>query len=276
MTKDNGFEYISSKNNEKVKGFAKLSSLKYRKSEGLFLAEGVKLALEATGCGCARCLLVRENSLGSADVKNVLDKSGGDVIKYILADEAFAKVSTESAPQGVIAVCAPPRFHSTGSDTDPASLDGASVLALDGVRDPGNLGTVIRSSLAFGTDVLILGDCADVYNPKTVRATMGALFRMRLVVTDSLPEYLSALSKRGRRILGAALDERALTFGDHLPKATDVPVVGNEGHGLSAEVLSVCDDLIKIPMNDGAESLNAGVASSIIMWEYSKLRRTII
>lgn len=265
----NEIEYISSKQNEKVKLFSKLSQAKYRRESGLFLAEGVKLSLETLESGCAKYILVSESKAESDDVKRVLDKCGRDVIKYILSDSSFGKVSTESAPQGVIAVAACPDSITANTDVD---LPGERVIAFDGIRDPGNLGTVIRSAVAFGYDAIILGDSADILNPKTVRATMGAIYKIRIFESENLPETLEKLRCSGRRILGAALTDDAVKFPLPDMSPLDVPVVGNEGHGISNEVLNVCTSFVKIPMTDNAESLNASVAASVIMWEYSKIQ----
>ncbi len=261
-----GFEYISSRQNEKVKFFSKLSDQKYRREAGLFLAEGVKLADEAVRAGRAEYLLISEDALETPAVKEVLDKSGESVIKYILADAAFDKVSTEQAPQGIIAVCRIP----SESEPEAEDLRGVRVIALDGIRDPGNLGTILRTALAFGYGEVALYDCADLYGPKTVRASMGALFRIRADVSSDLPSFLSSLKESGRRVLGAALCDGAKTFDGNDTDPSDVVVIGNEGHGISPAVLDACTSFIKIPMSSHSESLNAAVAASVIMWEYSK------
>lgn len=263
------FEYISSKQNEKVKTFAKLASAKYRDEAGMFLAEGVKLASEAVDAGCAEYLLVRESSAETSEIRKVLDKSEDSVIKYILTDPVFDKVTTESAPQGIIAVSRCLAIHTAGDVCSPSSLEGKRVAALDGIRDPGNLGTIMRSAAAFGYDALLLHDCADLYNPKTVRASMGALFKVPTVECSDLASYLKGFS--GRRILGAALTLDAVDLISLELSASDVTVIGNEGHGISDGVMSACTSFVKIPITDKAESLNAATAASVIMWEYSKI-----
>jgi TrmH family RNA methyltransferase len=268
----NGFEYVTSKQNEKIKLFAKLGMSKYRNETKLFLAEGVKLAEESVDSDSARFMLACESCADDSAIKRILDKCGESVIKYILSDPVFEKVSTESAPQGIIAVSAVPYSHKTDREVSPTALAGKRVAAFDSIRDPGNLGTILRSALAFGFDAVILYDCADIYNPKAVRASMGAVFKMRVVTCGDLPSYLSGLKDLGRRVLGAALRDDAEDFSKVDLKTSDVPVIGNEGHGIGDDVASSCSSFIKIPMTDRAESLNAAVASSVIMWEYSKLR----
>ncbi|MBR0303683.1 MAG: RNA methyltransferase [Clostridia bacterium] len=268
---DKNYQFISSKNNERIKRFASLSERKYRDALRQFLAEGVKLAEEAAEARCASCLLICEDALERADVKLILDKCGDDVIKYILTRDVFDKVSTERAPQGLIAVSEYLPNHKTDAECPPRELDGRRVIALDGVRDPGNLGTILRTAAAMGYDCVLLGECADIYNTKTVRASMGAIYRISTVVCRSLPDYLSELSDAGRRIVATSLSDDSVDFVTFEKRPSDIPVIGNEGHGLSEGVASCCDSFVKIPMSSGVESLNAGTASSIIMWEYFKI-----
>ena len=267
----NNFEYITSRQNEKVKDFARLSMSKYREEKHLFLAEGVKLAAEACSAGAVSALLVADSARERDEIKSLLDKCGDDVIQYILADHVFEKVTTESAPQGVIAVVRYPE----GYGTESCDLDGRRVVALDGIRDPGNLGTIIRSAAALGYDDVILGDSADPFGTKAVRASMGALFKVRLVKCGNLAEYLKKLSA-SRRVIGAALRDDSEDFTSIELLDSDIPVIGNEGHGISKDVASSCSMFVKIPMSEGSESLNASVAASVIMWEYSKNRQSII
>ncbi len=145
-------------------------------------------------------------------------------------------------------------------------------MALSSVRDPGNIGTLMRTASAFGVDTLILSsDCADIYNPKTVRASMGALFRQKTVIADDLAALLSNLKTSGRRIIAAEPDASALPIGEAKLSAEDCIVIGNEGHGVSEEVLAVCDTSVFIPISSSTESLNASVAGAVLMWEMSKL-----
>ncbi|MBE6563336.1 MAG: RNA methyltransferase [Ruminococcaceae bacterium] len=262
------FEYIQSKDNDRVKLFSKLEKSKYRKEHGLFLAEGRKLAVEAVGADCAKYLLVREDVLETEDIQSIIKAAEGKSEVLVLSNAAFGKITTESAPQGIIAVCSFPEKHACG---DACISDDKKIIILDGIRDPGNLGTILRSAVAFGIDAVILGDCADIYSPKTVRAAMGAVFKLQLVLCDSLSVFVSKLKKNGRKILGAALGKNSVELGEYSLARNDAVVIGNEGHGISEEVLSVCDSFLKIPMEENCESLNAGIAASVIMWELYKL-----
>ena len=143
-----------------------------------------------------------------------------------------------------------------------------SVFALESVRDPGNLGTIIRSAVAFGVDCILLSsDCADLYNPKTIRAAMGTLFQQNIFVLEDMEGVLKMISQNGRKTYAAALSKNAKLLGRCEFSCQDCIVVGNEGHGLSDKIISVCDEKILIPMTPNAESLNAAIASSICLWE---------
>ena len=140
------------------------------------------------------------------------------------------------------------------------------VIVLEGVQDPGNVGTVIRTANALGMDAVVLtGACADLYSPKTVRAAMGALFRQP-VLTCSMDELMQLLHAHGLKLYGAALTDAA----QDLRRAPAAVAIGSEGRGLSAQLLAQCDGQIIIPMQPGAESLNAAVAAAVVMWEIAR------
>ena len=144
-----------------------------------------------------------------------------------------------------------------------------SVLVLENVQDPGNVGTVVRTANAFGIDAVILvGACADLYQPKTARATMGAIFRQRVLHMD-LDGLCALLKQQGLPLYGAALDERARDIRT-LDLHCAALAVGSEGQGLSRELLDRCAETVIIPMRPDSESLNAAVAASVLMWEMTK------
>ena len=149
-----------------------------------------------------------------------------------------------------------------------ASPDSGRILLCESLRDPGNVGTVVRTAFAFGIDWLIFSrDCADLYNPKTLRGAMGTMFSQKILRTDDLPAAVSLLQSKGRRVYAAALDRHARQLGSFAFAPGDCVVIGNEGHGLSREMLEVCCEKVYIPMAGNAESLNASVAASVLMWE---------
>ena len=264
-------EFISSRNNRLAVRIHSLGQKKYRDAERLFRADGIKLFREAVACRVQLyAVLLRES--GSDRFLPEAGSAGCPV--YLLADGVFDKISEEKSPEGIISVIKylDSLHKSAKIKKEAASLigPGDSVLALESVRDPGNFGTVVRSAAAFGVDTLLVSsDCADQYGPRAVRAAMGALFSRRIIRTDDLPGTLSLLRESGRRVFSAALDKNAVSLQDMTPLPGDVFVIGNEGRGLSPEVISVSDSCVFIPMETGPgiESLNAATAASVIMYE---------
>lgn len=265
-------ETITSRTNPTVVALGKLSQGKHRTEQSLFLAEGVKLSEEAAGMDEIRYILIRsDDGLADARIISVARRAPRTARVLVLSAQVFDKISTENAPQGIITVLAPlARIHKNVSEADSgADLPGdCRVLAVDSVQDPGNLGTIIRTAAAFGYTRVMLGGCVDIYHPRTVRASMGTLFRMRIDVCASLEVRLAALKTNGHRVLSAALGEHSLVLGQDSLSANDCVVIGNEGHGVSEAILSISDAVVRIPMAPGTESLNAAGAASVLMWEY--------
>ena len=143
-----------------------------------------------------------------------------------------------------------------------------SKIVLCGVRDPGNLGTMLRTAAAFGIgEVILSSDCADLYNPKTVRAAMGAIFRMRVSICEDVCQTLSLLHTNGYRTCAATLQASSLALGSFDVDRHTCFVIGNEGHGLDRSVIDACDCSVIIPMQQGTESLNAAIAAATLLWE---------
>ena len=267
--------YISSRQNPYVMRVASLSDNKGRAREGLFKFGGFKLFSEAVACGIViERVILREDAAPrlEGEVRRIMPKA--DIC--VFSESAFDKVSDEKSPEGIITVA-----KRIDKITKIATIDNianllppdATVIALESLRDPGNLGTIIRSAAAFGIDTLILSaDCADVYNTRTVRGAMGALFSRRILITDDFSALIKKLSEGGRRTLAATLSPDAETLGSAELLRTDCVVIGNEGHGLSDETVRACTNAVIIPMRSGVgvESLNAATAASIFMWELTK------
>ena len=243
---------ITSRDNPQIKQVrALLSGSRARREAGLFVCEGFTPLGEALRRGCTPraifCLEGEEHRLPPLTCPTCL------VTRPVLE-----KLSDVPAPQGVVFTLPLPPLEE-------ALPEGERFLALDQLRDPGNVGTVLRTADAFGLDgVILLGDCADPFSPKVVRSAMGSLFRARLCRMSG--EALRAqLAGRGIPLCAAALGEDSIPVtGVDLHRAC--VVVGNEAHGVSPEVLALCDKRIIIPIQS-AESLNAGVAAGILMWE---------
>ncbi len=262
-------EYIYSRANTKAIMLSKLSGCKTRNAERLFLAEGLKLADEAISYAEPKYLIFSESfACGNECAQSFAERVVARGLRLILmSDSVFEKVSTEKSPQGIIAaVKYMDELHV--SDGFAAWQEGKRILMLDEIRDPGNLGTIIRSAEAMGVDGVVLCGCADIYNPKTVRAAMGSLFRMSVFIAENGVECVGIMRSCGRRVLAAALGEHTLTLGSYDTLFDDCVIIGNEGHGISSNILMGCTACVKIPMSGKAESLNASSAAACIMWEY--------
>jgi len=261
-----GAEYIKARTGATITTLSKLQDTKYREEYALYIAEGIKLAEEALRYSTVKTLVVCEDALENPAVETLLHTAYESCpeIEYILTSaEAFAKISTEKSPQGIIAVL--PRTLSCPSEWE----KNARYLLLDTIQDPGNVGTILRSAAAFGVDAVILADCADVTSPKTVRASMGAVFRCPVYTTHTPTEIIAQLRENGHRVLGAALGENTLDLGKAALRQNDVIIIGNEGHGIRHEVLDVCDETIRIPMSEDTRlrSFNLSNAANIVLFE---------
>ena len=254
-------DVITSRENPRIKRACALrDSEKQRAAAGLFFAEGPKLCLElARGCRAAE-LYATAPALAHTPALAAL----GPAVVEITQPVAEKLAGTRST-QGVFALFATPA-------TDPAPLLATArrILALEAVQDPGNVGTLLRSAAAFGFDAVLLGPgCAAPFSPKVLRASMGAAGRLPLGVCADLPAALGALRGRGVACLAAALYKaRPLdAVGTQFPGGVCV-VIGSEGQGLSDAAIAACSAAVRIPMTDRVESLNAGVAGSILLWHF--------
>lgn len=267
------WELITSRQNSLLVELHKLSDRKHRTRSGLFRFDGVKLTSEALSRDVRLHAVLLRESNAEAVSERVLGMCGkpfptsARVVR--VADHVFDALSEESAPEGVICVAhMQNELHAPWQDAPPTD---ERVMLLESVRDPSNLGAIIRSAAAFGIDRLIVSDdCADMYNAKTVRASMGTLFSQRIDRATDLAAAIEALRASGRRVFAAALDESAEQLGDFPIQKGDCAVIGNEGHGLSQRVIAACGRTVYIPMTERAESLNAAVAASVLMWTFSR------
>ncbi len=242
-------EHITSLKNPKVTAWKALKDRKGRRESGCFLVEGRKMVEEA---------------LASAfDVETVLVQEGMELPDgltmpvYELPAHVLAAVCDTKTPQGIAAVV---RMKEQ-------SALGKHIVVLDGVQDPGNVGTIIRTADAAGLDgVLLSTQCADVFSPKVLRATMGSIFRMNLRTTDDLPGELTKLREKGYSILSSQLDGTPFYEREKVAEQFAL-VIGNEGNGVSEQVQQTATHRVRLPMRGGAESLNAAIAAAIMMYE---------
>ncbi len=268
-------EIITSSQNKYVALARALSDRKQRQKNSLFRFDGVKLLCEAAQRGAEiEFLLISEGAYDSVmDKAHRLYSLEIDRIncrKIIVSDSVFDKISEENSPEGVIAVAKYDSGKHREYSASEITVDECErVLLLESVRDPQNVGAILRTAAAFSVDRVIMGrDCADIYSSKTLRASMGAVFALKIDRVDSISLAVTKLRSLGRRVYAAALDARAIRLGEAKFSPSDCVVIGNEGHGLIQETISACDASVYIPMALGVESLNAAVAASVLMWEF--------
>ena len=258
---------IESKQNATLRHLARLGrEKKYRKTCGEMLCEGEKVLGEALRAGVSvKTVLTSKDARLSRAAQDLIERAAQQGAQlFTAAAHLFLLASDVETPQGILFSCVLPQ---RAAGDLPAGLK--DVVLLDGVQDPGNLGTILRTADAFGLDAVILCEgCADWAAPKVVRATMGAVFRQPIYHMP-LSEAVAALRTRGLPVYAAALaaDSVPLTA---LPLAGSAVIVGSEGRGVTDGALALCDRKIIIPMAGRAESLNAGVAASILIWEMTR------
>ena len=247
-------EMITSRTNPLMTHIRKLaSSRSYRREQREYIGDGIKLLEEAVKWGAPLTTVIYTK--GTA-----LPPLGGQVRVVEVPEDLMRSISPMDAPQGAL-------FAARLPDEElPGTLSGKRYLALEGVQDPGNVGTILRTADAYEADgVILLEGCADLYNPKTVRASMGALFRMKAWST-SLEKLCPVLCEAGLPLMGAALREDTVDARS-ADLRTAVILIGSEGKGLSAAALDACDKTIRIPMSERCESLNAAIAAATLLWE---------
>lgn len=264
---------ITSTSNQKVKELIKLrEKSRFREEEGIFLVEGPRMAGEIPP-QWIECLYISE-SYEKKYGKELPGDGSVQVRKETLSDDVFARVSDTKTPQGILAAVRMMKYSSTdilGLKRGRAKTP--LVLVLDNLQDPGNMGTVFRSAEAAGASgILMSSDCVDVYNPKVIRSTMGAIFRLPFFRTADLAGAVDELKDRGLRVYAAHLEGRRTYDGEDY-RGGCAFLIGNEGNGLRPEIAERADCRIRIPMEGAAESLNAAVAASVLMFEAARQRR---
>ena len=252
---------ITSKDNSLIKHLKKLKEKKYRDEYGEYIVEGIKIIKEAF-----------ENK---ANIKQIVVCDGCDNseliekhLKYEMAkydfiyvpQNIFKMISDVENPQGVLAVIGMPSNEEIKIDED-------IILALDDIQDPGNLGTILRTADSVGLkQILVSKGTADIYNPKVVRSTMGAIFRVKAIECEDLKQTLKELQAKDYKVMCTSLKAKKNIYQVNYKKK--VIVIGNEANGVSKEILNLADEKVIIPMLGKTESLNAAVATGVILYEY--------
>lgn len=252
---------IKGRDNPKIKSIKKI--LHSNKSDK-FIIEGLRLCFDAMESGIKiKMTLYTEDSLNKN--KEKLEK----IIKasdeaYTVTEDVFRKISSIKTPQGILCVCI--------KLDKQVSLDKISnigkLIVLENIQDPSNMGALLRTAEALGLKALIISnDCCNIYNQKVLRGSMGAVFRLPVYISDNLINEIKYLQKKGIKVYASVPDKMAHPVNDINLSSNVAIVIGNEGNGIKADTINICDDVITIPMGGKAESLNAAVAGSILMWE---------
>ena len=249
---------ITSLKNPAVQEARALAAAKERSRQQAFLLDGEHMVGEGLSVCPERVKAVFVDEKRAEDFAHLLSKAQGEV--YAVPEHVLAAISQVKTPQGVAAVCGLPEARSLADMGD-------KLILLENVQDPGNVGTVLRTLDAAGFDGCIFTPgCADPFGPKTLRATMGSVFRVPMCTVDSAASAAETLAQSGYAVIGAALDGEPFYERGLLPDKLCV-IIGNEGQGMTKEALAACTHRYRLPMRGGAESLNAAVAAAIFMYE---------
>ena len=247
---------ISSKDNKIFRLCEQLSHKKYRDKLGLYLIEGENLLEEAVKNGAAiKTVLMCRDYRGS--LFGTEDKA------FCLSDKLFEQLSQTETTQGIMAIVEKPEL----SPDLFLNRGGGNFIVLDRLQDPGNIGTILRTAAAAGYELaIVMKGTADVFSPKAVRAATGSLFRMPVVFMDSVDELMEFTRAAGKKLVATCFDTDRYYYDENL-KGNIALIIGNEGSGISRELIECSDLKIKIPMHGNIESLNASVAAGILMYE---------
>ena len=239
---------ITSLDNKKIKDVVKLQNKKYRDLTNTFVVETTHLVEEVEKAGIVKELFLVEDEFVDRDDT------------YFITKDIMKKISSMESPSNVLAVC---------EKSNSKEIIGSKILLLDEIQDPGNLGTIIRSSAAFGVTTIILSnDTVDLYNPKVIRASEGMFCHINIITMD-LEEAIKEIKERGIKVYGTNVvnGKEVNTISD---KSSYALVMGNEGNGVKKHIQELCDENLYIPMNESCESLNVGVACSILLYELGR------
>lgn len=251
------FKTITSQENETIKKIGKLKNAKHRKSFGLFVAEGERSVRDSLSADTPLETIVMTETF--------YEKNKEAYVNFpciVTTEKIFSALCDTKTPQGILSVMRLPEERDTFS--------GSRYIYCDGIQDPGNAGTIIRSADAFGFDGVIFSkNSVDAFSPKVIRSSMGSIFHIS-VYTDKETDFLIEKQKEGFFLSATALHKKSVALSSATRKERQIYIIGNEGNGVTDGVLSLSDELVHIPMKGKAESLNAGIAASILMYEVSR------
>ena len=256
---------ITSTANQQIKHLIQLQKkAKCRKEEGVFVVEGLKMFQEAPADWIVKSyvsehFMEKEEHRKAVKTRNVL----------VVSDDVFGRISDTCTPQGILSIVKRPSWSLE------QMLDGKNpcILLLENIQDPGNLGTMVRTGEGAGiTGILMSPETADIYNPKTIRSTMGSIYRVPILYAEDFRRTVRDLKKKKISVYAAHLKGTAF-YDEKDYTGPSAFLIGNEGNGLTDETAALATDYIRIPMSGQVESLNAAVAASILMYEVSRQRR---
>ncbi len=255
-------QQITSKENKLIKHIIKLKEKKYRKEYNEYIIEGAKIVQEAIQEKVKiKQIIISENAINTDLILNHL-KEELQKINYIkVPSNIFKLISEVEKPQGVLAIIEKEKQEEN------IDVNQDIILALDDLQDPGNLGTIIRTADSVGLkQILISKGTTEAYNPKVIRSTMGAIFRVKIIECENLKETLKKLQKNNFKVMVTDLNTDKSIYDIKLQK--NVIIIGNEANGVSKEIKNMADTRAIIPMFGKTESLNASIATGVILYEY--------
>lgn len=253
---------ISSKDNEFIKHIKKLKDKKYRDLSNEYIVEGIKLVTEAIkeNAKIKQVIICEECTKGDLISKNIMYEIARFECIYV-TEKVFNYITEVQNPQGILAVI------EKNSNEEEINYEEDIIVALDDIQDPGNLGTILRTVDSIGLkQILVSKGTADIFNPKVVRSTMGAIFRVKVIECEDLQVTLKEIKKHKFKIVVTSLQTDKSLYDVEFKKK--VIVIGNEANGVSEKIQNIADEKIKIPMLGKTESLNASVATGVVLYEY--------
>lgn len=255
-------QVISSKDNEFVKHIKKLKDKKYRDQSNEYVIEGIKLVEEAINENAKiKQIVICEECTKTQEISKKLMYEIASFDCIYVTENVFNSITEVKNPQGILVV-----IERKNSENE-INYNEDIIVALDGIQDPGNLGTILRTVDSIGLkQILVSKETADVYNPKVVRSTMGAIFRVKVIECDNLEKTLKEIKKYKYEIVVTSLQTNESIYDIKYNKK--IIVIGNEANGVSKEIQEMADKKVKIPMLGKTESLNASVATGIVLYEY--------
>lgn len=280
---------ITSTSNQSIKEVVQLrKKSKARSQAGVFLVEGIRMIQEVPKERLVKLYVTErfykryreELGLRVKEASGAVNRAGvhreKGLYAELVSDTVFEYMSDTKTPQGVLGIVRQETCtleEILGAEPEAGKRGEPHLIVLDNLQDPGNLGTIFRTAEAAGvTGIIMSKDCVDIYNPKTIRSTMGAVYRMPFLYVDDLQSVIKELKMKKIHIYAAHLDGRNTYDKENYCEGTAF-LIGNEGNGLRKEIADCADIWVRIPMEGKVESLNAAVAASVLMFEVSRQRR---